>query len=767
MNAIPSIISVQDVDLAEASRFLDIMAEGEACTFQTFDDADVPEKDKRKHLANILHGTIDDVGDKLHRLNKAGAGIYWMVNYGDSRGRTAANVTGVRAVFVDLDGAPLQPVIDAGLQPHAIVQSSPGRWHTYWLTADCTLEQFKPVQKALAAKFNGDRNVNDLPRVLRVPGFLHRKAAPTKVQIVTLEPMQPYPIDEIVQRLDLDLHAVRDHVDPDTGEIVRQPSPGEHAFADKVRQLGRKLRSGDGRRDMLKAYIASRSARGVRPDDVRLLINGIAASFFDPADPIDETNILEIVQHFAGRDADRVPAAINIGSSQIIRNDGTVEELLPPDLSDDALALELVDRGGDDYRWSPGLGWMVDAGTLWQRDERLTRYDLARRVCRAAALGAKAEPERKRLASAKTVAAVLTLAQADQRIVVPASVWDADPMLLNTPSGIVDLRTGTLRMRQRGDYVTQAARVAPAADARAPVFQRFMLDVFGGDVAMVEFMQRALGYCLSGNTREQILMFWHGGGGNGKSTLLDLLHWMLDTYAIKLPAAALMVQRNERHPTDIAGLRGKRLAVSSELDEGQFWNEALIKELTGDEVLTARFMRQDNFTFRVSHKHVIVGNHKPRLRSADHAIARRMVLVPFTQKFDGSRRDKAMLDKLKAEAPAILEWMVRGAVQWYADGLGVPDVVSKASAEYISDHDDVALWMDECCIRSGEAKASELYQSFSDWKRQRGEHATSATTWFQRLQAVPGVRGRRSNGIRYEGIRLTDSEAARVRYGDR
>lgn len=447
--------------------------------------------------------------------------------------------------------------------------------------------------------------------------------------------------------------------------------------------------------------------------------------------------------------------------------DGEADELLPPDLSDDALALELVDRGGDDYRWSPGLGWMVDVGTLWQRDERLTRYDLARRVCRAAAIGAKADNERKRLASAKTVAAVLTLAQADQRIVVPASVWDADPMLLNTPSGIVDLRTGTLRMRQRGDYVTQAARVAPAEDARAPLFQRFMLDVFGGDVAMVEFMQRALGYCLSGNTREQILMFWHGVGGNGKSTLLDLIHWMLDTYAVKLPAAALMVQRNERHPTDIAGLRGKRLAVSSELDEGQFWNEALIKELTGDEVLTARFMRQDNFQFRVSHKHVIVGNHKPRLRSADHAIARRMVLVPFTQKFDGSRRDKGMLDKLKAEAPAILAWMVRGAVQWYADGLGVPDVVSKASAEYISDHDDVALWMDECCIRSGEAKASELYQSFADWKRQRGEHATSATTWFQRLQAVPGIRGRRSNGIRYEGIRLTDAEAARVRYGDR
>jgi putative DNA primase/helicase len=745
------------------------MAEGEAVAFQTFDDADVPEKDKRKHLARILHGTIDDVGDELHRLNKAGAGIYWMVNYGDGRGRQAGNVTGVRCVFVDTDGAPLQPILDAGLTPHAVVQSSPGKWHVYWQVSDCTREQFTIVQKALAAKFGTDVSVNDLPRVLRVPGFLHRKAEPTKVQIIAMEPMQPYAIDEIVTVLQLDLAAVVDRrvVDPDTGEITVQPSPGEHEFADKVRQLGRRLRSGDGRREMLKRFIASRSARGLRPDDIRITINGIAALYFDPSDPIDEANIIEIVEHFAVRDINRQPPVINIGSSEIVRPDGSVEELLPPDLSDDALALELVQRGGDEYRWSPGLGWMVDAGIVWRRDEQLTRYDLARRICRAAALGAKGDPERKRLASAKTVAAVLSLAQSDQRIVVPAAVWDADPMLLNTPAGIVDLRSGELRPRRSSDYVTQAARVAPDFNRQAPVFQRFMLDVFGGDAAMVEFMQRALGYTLSGNTREQILMFWHGSGANGKSTLLDLVHWLLDSYGIKLPSAALMVQRNERHPTDIASLRGRRLAVSSELDEGQFWNEALIKELTGDEVLTARFMRQDSFQFKVTHKHVIVGNHKPRLRSADHAIARRMVLVPFVQKFEGQRRDKAMPDKLKAEAPAILAWMVRGAVKWYADGLGIPDAVRSASAEYISEHDDLALWMDECCVRIGEAKASELYQSFNDWKRQRGEHATSATTWFQRLQAVAGIRSRRSNGIRYEGIALNEAEAYRMRYAER
>jgi putative DNA primase/helicase len=291
-----------------------------------------------------------------------------------------------------------------------------------------------------------------------------------------------------------------------------------------------------------------------------------------------------------------------------------------------------------------------------------------------------------------------------------------------------------------------------------------MQDIFGGDGEIIDFMQVALGYCLTGERREQVLFFWHGSGANGKSTLLDLVQWIFDSYALKLPAAALMVSRNERHPTELAQLRGKRLAISSELEEGQFWNEALIKELTGDEVLTARFMRQDFFEFAMSQKHIIVGNIKPRLRGGDPAIARRLVLVPFDVKFEGDKRDRGMLDKLKTEAPAILAWIIRGAARWHRDGLQVPTRVRDAGAEYLADHDDLALWIDECCTRGGEAKVSELYSSFKFWKTERGEHAPSLTTWSQRLQIVPGIGRRRSNGWRYTGIRLNEQEERRVRY---
>src|SRR5690242_7515508 len=150
-------------------------------------------------------------------------------------------------------------------------------------------------------------------------------------------------------------------------------------------------------------------------------------------------------------------------------------------------------------------------------------------------------------------------------------------------------------------------------------------------------------------------------------------------------------------------------------------------------------MRQDFFEFAMTQKHIIVGNTKPRLRGGDPAIARRLVLVPFDVKFEGDKRDRAMLDKLKTEAPAILAWIIRGAARWRRDGLQVPTRVRDAGAEYLADHDDLALWIDEFCTLGGEAKASELYSSFKFWKTERGEHAPSMTTWSQRLQVVPGI----------------------------
>ncbi|MCX7173406.1 MAG: primase C-terminal domain-containing protein, partial [Proteobacteria bacterium] len=187
------------IALDQVRRFLDLMAEGEPVTFQTFGDAN-----KSRSLARIFHGDLDQHAAELSALNSRGAGIFWMVNYGDGKGRAAGNVTGVRSVFVDLDGAPLQPVLEAGLEPHAVVESSPGRFHAYWGTADCPPGRFESIQHAIARRFNGDPSVNDLPRVMRLPGFVHCKGAPFVTRILSLAALQPYPVQTIIDELALD-----------------------------------------------------------------------------------------------------------------------------------------------------------------------------------------------------------------------------------------------------------------------------------------------------------------------------------------------------------------------------------------------------------------------------------------------------------------------------------------------------------------------------------------------------------------------------------
>lgn len=462
-----------------------------------------------------------------------------------------------------------------------------------------------------------------------------------------------------------------------------------------------------------------------------------------------------IAAKYAGRLREQIVDCMNKPGTTATTMVEVKEGQVAPQFSDDHLALEFVAKYGAGLRWSPGLDWMRDAGSHWVRDDHMRRYHAARMTCRSAANAAESRLGLK-LASKNTVAAVVSLAQSDPSIVVPAEVWDRDPFALNTPDGVVDLRTGDMRRRNRDDYLTQITSVSPMREMRCPTWLRFIGEVFNHDVEMIEFVQRMSGYILTGDRREQKLFFAHGTGANGKSTMLDLWLWIMGTYALKLPTTALMLSKVERHPTELAQLRGKRLAMSNELEEGSFWAEARIKELTGDDTLTARFMRQDNFTFTQTQKHLIAGNHKPRLKGGDPAIARRMVLIPFNEVFSGHRKDKALPEKLRAEAPAVLAWLIEGARKWSADGLAIPSKVHDASRDYLAEHDDVALWIEECCDTGPSLtdSASELYASFRLWKRERGEGEPSMTVWGQRMSLYNGIRKRHSGGIKYDGIRL-------------
>ena len=230
-------------------------------------------------------------------------------------------------------------------------------------------------------------------------------------------------------------------------------------------------------------------------------------------------------------------------------------------------------------------------------------------------------------------------------------------MLLGTPSGVIDLRTGQCRAATPEDGITKTTAVAPADHSDCPLWKRFLAEATGGDADMVQFLRQWFGYTLTGNTSQHALVFVFGSGGNGKSVFLNVMSNILSDYAATATMDAFIASKFDRHPTEIAMLRGARLVTASETEEGRQWAEARIKQLTGGDPITAHFMRKDDFTFKPQFKLIIAGNHKPVLRSVDEAHRRRFNLVPFTHK--PASPDRELEQKLKSEWPAILRWPSR------------------------------------------------------------------------------------------------------------
>ena len=294
-----------------------------------------------------------------------------------------------------------------------------------------------------------------------------------------------------------------------------------------------------------------------------------------------------------------------------------VDESRAPPFTDEALALRFAETHANGLRyvaaWNRWLRW---DGTRWQFDDTLFAFDLARKICRRAAAECSDNKTKKLLASAKTVNAVVTLARADRRIAATTDQWDADPWLLNTPAGIVDLRTGKLSSHRPECFMTKIAGVAPDASCSIASWLGFLDRVMAGDTSLIEFVRRLSGYSLTGSTREQALFFLWGEGANGKTTFLKAIIGCAGDYHRTAPIETFTdYSRSERHPTELAGLRGARLVTANEIEEGHRWAASKIKMLTGGDPVSARFMRQDYFEYTPQCKIVIAGNRKPSLAS--------------------------------------------------------------------------------------------------------------------------------------------------------
>jgi putative DNA primase/helicase len=434
-----------------------------------------------------------------------------------------------------------------------------------------------------------------------------------------------------------------------------------------------------------------------------------------------------------------------------------------------------VDQHGRDVRFSYELdSWLVWTGKRWSLDSQAAVEAMAKKTARLilkemeraldeARDAGKTDDElaaiesayRKQYVSAARVHGVrdmLTMAQSEPGVKVSVAQIDAGHMLLNVRNGTIDLTTGRLRPHERADGITKIAPASFDPDADSTLWQSFLDRIFAGDEDLIAYIQRAVGYSLTGQVGEQCLFFLHGTGQNGKSVFIQTLLAVLGEYAQKAPTEMIMKQDRASGggaTPDMARLRGVRLAVTAELDEDQRMGEAKVKDLTGADRIVARKLYCEPIEFDPTHKLWIYGNHKPSIRGTDDGIWRRMRLIPFAVTIPNEEKDPHLVDKLSAERDGILAWAVRGCLEWQRDGLGLPHAVASATEAYRGESDRLAAFIEERCVVADWASIgkSELYSAYEAWSRESGEY-TRSKRWLGLRLAERGFAERRSEAQR-------------------
>jgi putative DNA primase/helicase len=403
--------------------------------------------------------------------------------------------------------------------------------------------------------------------------------------------------------------------------------------------------------------------------------------------------------------------------------------------TDDGLAQEFADRIESEFRYVEPWGiWLHWTGTHWQPERTRLVWNLARKLCRE-----KAEAHNwRKLADARTIRAVVELGRDDRRIAGTTDMWDTNKWLLNTPGGVVDLKSGKLRPHRRDDFITKITKATPGGEC--PKWREHLEYVLP-DEGSRGVLRRYLGYGLCGSTREHCFMFAPGTGRNGKTTVFGTVRELLGDYAGDAPSNTFVASRQERHPTEMARLQGLRLVTTTETPQGRHWDEEKIKQVTGGDPITARFMGKNFFSFASEFKLVVAGNHKPDLHNCDEAMKARLKLLPFEVTIPEERRKPDFPQQLEAEWGGILADLIQGCLEWQMGGLRPPESVVAASIEYFEQQNMTEQWMKDCCLvaelkdwQATWTGSQQLYGSWEQWCLRRGERPGSLKRFVEALK---------------------------------
>lgn len=395
--------------------------------------------------------------------------------------------------------------------------------------------------------------------------------------------------------------------------------------------------------------------------------------------------------------------------------------------------------------------WFVWSGSIWEKDSVATAIERVKQFVEAERAKVALPTDDKAMAKAKFVRAVEELARSDTRLAVHGAMWDADGWLLGTPSGVVDLRTGSLRAGLPGDYISKHTLIAPAAAGTfAPHWMAFLHEATEGDEELQRFLQRWAGYCLTGDISEEVLAFLYGPGGNGKGVYTGVLAAILKDYAVPMPIEAFTTGGRQNQEYYNARMAGARLVTASETESGRQWAEAQIKELTGNETpLSARQPHGRVYSYRPLFKLQFVGNHAPSLKGRSPAMERRLRIVPFENIPENP--DPDLKTKLVPEYPAILRWAIEGCLDWKQNRLGTAGAIQKAGSDYFERQDVFGRWIEDRCILDPglSVRPGALFADYQAWCKGAGEPALSSSEFAEKRDRTKGLTYKAIQGTRW------------------
>jgi P4 family phage/plasmid primase-like protien len=654
------------LDLELAKRFLKRLdSSNDRFTFQILDD------DKIRHdisLAQILHGSIDEHAATLSHVNNGlGAGVFVTINETDLKGRTKESIKRVRAVFCDSDGSPIEPIKSFPLAPHFIFETSPGKFHSYWFVEPgLPLDEFEGIQEAVAKQFKGDKAVKDLPRVMRLPGSQHLKGEPFQTKLI------------------------EDHSEIPNYSIktIRETFPSKKLQPIPKTSNEEKIPEGERHRKIKNFCVLLRKVGAEKEDlENKALIFGAERCHPPMVSEDEKKEILNIVDWIIKNVKRGGFALTDIGNGE-----------------------RLQARHGENILYCHEWGsWFIWDGHRFRQDKngeiiRLAKETSISILDEAKTAYASGDDRAKNIMAhamksqgESGLKSMLWSAQSE--LPVRVDELDQHDNLFNLQNGTLDLKTLTLHEHRRENKLTKLSPVALDGEAKCPLWLNFLDKILAGDKELIAFIQKAVGYSLTGSTEEQVFFLLHGDGANGKSTFIGTIHSLLgDEYSKATNFKTLLKKNNDGAiPNDLAALVGVRFVSAIEVGEGKQLDETVIKQLTGGDIISARFLRQEYFEFRPRFKLWLAANSEPEIRGVDYAIWRRVLLIPFEVTISEEEKDKTLPEKLKNELSGILTWAVEGLRAWRKEGLKPPEKVILATKKYKEDQDIIADFISARC----------------------------------------------------------------------